>query len=139
MRYLITGTTNASIVLEFDANQLLKLIEFNENTLGQINFVLNNVPAQERELEFFVSRYKLKLNRVNQDLSFEAFWTSFKYKVGKKARAERLWNSLDRLERELVFISIPKYHRFIVFKNQQSAYPETWLNNKMWESEYILK
>ncbi|MBN1651730.1 MAG: hypothetical protein JW857_10400 [Bacteroidales bacterium] len=139
MRYIITGKTNASVVLEFDENELLRFIEFKENTLKQLNFMLSNLPAMESELESFVVLHKLKLNRVQQDLSFESFWNAYKYKVGKKARTERLWNSLDKLERELVFIAIPKYHRFISSKNQESAYAETWLNNRMWENEYHLK
>jgi len=139
MRYIITGRTAASVVLEYDENALLISVEFKDNNLKQINFMLAKLPALENELEAFVQQHKLKLSQVQQDLSFEAFWNAYKYKVGKKARTERLWNSLSKQERELVFVAIPRYRRFIAFKNQESAYAETWLNNKMWENEYHLK
>lgn len=139
MRYIIKGITAARLVLEYDENELLCVIEFKENTEAQIKQMLRLLPVNESELEAFVKVRKLKLSVVQQDLSFNAFWNAFKYKVGKKARAERLWNSLAKMEKELVFLSIPRYHRFIAFKNQNSAYAETWLSNRMWENEYFLK
>ncbi|MBN2747173.1 MAG: hypothetical protein JXR34_10650 [Bacteroidales bacterium] len=139
MRYIITGTTSASLVVEYDEDQVLTKIEFKDTALGQVNFMLDNIPALEIKLETFAQKHKLKISRVQEDLSFEAFWTAYKYKVGKKARTERLWKSLSNQERELVFISLPRYQRFVAFKNQESAYAETFLNNKMWENEYILK
>lgn len=139
MRYIIKGKTSASIVLEYDENGLLNRLEFIDNTAEQINFMLLKIPVEETELRAFVEIRKLKLHLVQQDLSFAAFWNAFAYKNGKKARAERLWKALSKIECEQVFIAIPRYRRFIAFKNQDSAYPETWLFNRMWENDNILK
>lgn len=132
--YIKSFNTDFKAVISYTDNRLSSLV-FENATDAQIRY-LCNIIAQDSSIEHINSVERLKVQKAQEDLSFAAFWTAFRYKVGKKARAERLWNALSDTERQAVFACIPSYHRFIANKNQNSAYPETWLNNKMWECDY---
>jgi hypothetical protein len=140
MKYIITSArTNTSIRLSYNDSGVIEQLTFNEHDANQANWTFKNMPAEEENLQVFCKEHKLRLDHVPTDVSFQSFWTAFKYKVGKKKRAEKLWNAMSEMQRQVALNVIPRYHRFIAFKNQESAYPETWLNNDMWENDYILK
>ena len=136
MRYLLRSTsTPASIVVNYEAEKLVSL-EFSENTDYQTGFLLKNIPVKECNLIPTAKACRLLLSEVASDTSFVSFWNAYGYKVGKKARTERLWNSMTDIQKQTALSVIPRYKQFVAFKNQDSAYPETWLNNNMWENNY---
>jgi len=139
MKYIAKGIkTNAVVRLEYSDGILMSIV-FAEANLRQVEWLLNNLPSKESELEGFGKTALLRISHAAVDLSFDAFWNAFKYKVGKKARTRRLWEAMAELQKQTALSVIPRYHRFIAFKHQESAYPETWLNNEMWENDYVLK
>lgn len=74
---------------------------------------------------------------VPADLSFAAFWNLYAYKVGNKARCEKLWKLLDSTDRIACLASLLRYKRYMLaHPNQELAYPETYLNQRRWENEY---
>ena len=140
MKYLITSyKTDVSMELTYNHLGLLESLLISNADIKQVNWMLRHLPPQEESLIAFCKTHKVKLAQVPTDTTFNTFWNTFKYKVGKKKRAEKLWNSMTELEQKLAISIIPSYHRFIAIKNQESAYPETWLHNQMWENQYVIK
>lgn len=127
--------TDFKALLRYDEAGQLQALEFHSANEAQISYMCMLL-SKDSSAEHIAGVESLKLYEAEQDLSFAAFWAAFKYKVGKKARAERLWNAMPEADRQAVFVKIPSYHQFIAIMNQNSAYPETWLNNRMWENEY---
>jgi len=100
---------------------------------------MKHCPAEEANLIKFCKAVKFRMSNTQTDLSFLAFWNAFAHKVDKKKQVEKLWSALTDVEKQAVFACIPSYHRFVKIMNQNSAYPGTWLRNRMWENEYIVK
>lgn len=139
MKYILRSQkTSASILVQFE-NRLIKMIEFTEASAKQVDWFFKNAPVDESRLIAFCKANQLKVNSAYDDLSFMAFWNAFDHKVDKKERVRKLWSALTDAEKQAAFAAIPSYHRFIKIMNQNSAYPGTWLNNRMWENEYIVK
>ncbi len=137
-KYFIKSiNTDFKAVLEYTEADTVKSVEFENATQEQLLYFFG-VLAQSTDIEYIKSFERLRVTPAQEDLSFKAFWDAFRYKVGKKARAERLWNAMTDAEKQAAFFQIKLYHQFIAIKNQESAYPETWLYNRMWECEYKL-
>jgi len=103
-------------------------------------FVLTNFPVDQSQLPRFEKLSQGKIILVPEDLSFGAFWTKYNYKVGNKPRAEKLWNLMSEAERSLALQVISAYDRFLSEKrNQEKAYPETWLYQRRFENSFIIK
>lgn len=77
------------------------------------------------------------ISEAIDDTSFSGFWERYKYKVGNKKRAEKLWSLLSEKERLSALASIAKYDRFLATRQRmEKAYPETYLAQRRWENEY---
>ena len=70
------------------------------------------------------------------DVSFEAFWNAYAYKVGNKSRVQKKWNLLPEKERILAIGAIARYKRFAESKRIERVYPETYLDQRRWENEF---
>jgi hypothetical protein len=71
------------------------------------------------------------------DTSFDAFWSAYKYKVGKKAKVIKLWDQLDHADRLLALAGVRPYDKHLARKrNQDKMYAETYLRSRQWENEY---
>lgn len=79
---------------------------------------------------------RVTIVEVDTDLSFEAFWEAFDYKVGTKSRAEKHWNNLDQATRALAMQKVKEYKFFIAHQNTNRIYPERWLSQKRYENDY---
>ena len=74
---------------------------------------------------------------VPADLSFEAFWTKYNYKVGKKERAKKLWQVMTDEEHASALFAIAKYNSYLInHPTIERAYPETWLSQRRWENSF---
>lgn len=139
MKYLITSKkaeASAKLIISYNEAGVLLSVELENCTPVQAEWLLQRVPVLQALLLQRCDHFNLNWKQVDEDLSFDRFWRVFDYKVGKKPRATRLWEAMTKIERALALVAIPKYKRFIANKNQESAYPETWLSNRMWENEY---
>lgn len=76
------------------------------------------------------------VNDIN--ISFDLFWDLYDKKVGDKTKVEKKWNKLTNQQREDIVKYIPKYIASQPDK-QYRKHPETFLNQKGWEDEIILK
>lgn len=103
---------------------------------GQLTFVLKNLPRGYGDLVDFATKTKSTTTIIPQDLSFAVFWKKYDHKVGKKDRAEKLWNSYSETERANILKSISAYDAYLAKTNQNKAYPETYLSQKRHENEY---
>ncbi len=108
-------------------------------TVEQLIFIKENLPITIDELEYiWKSRYRMfNYKTVEEDLSFNNFWNKYNYKVGNKARAEKLWEKLSDKDRVEVFIGVLKYDRYLSeHPGLGKAHATTFLNQRRWENEY---
>lgn len=76
------------------------------------------------------------VNIIN--VSFEEFWFFYDKKRGDKTKLEKKWNSLTDMERVMIMEYIPLYRESQPDKAFRKD-PETFLNNKSWNDEIIIK
>jgi hypothetical protein len=107
-------------------------------TKTQVGWLKNTVPADEQELPALTNTYNfISIEKAPTDLSFNAFWELYAYKVGKKDRAIRLWQGLNEAERVKCLRSIPRYKMWLAQKQSiEMLYPETYLAQKRYENEF---
>ncbi len=98
----------------------------------------NNMPLTETQLtvKWAKSSKTLKVIEVPLDLSFEAFYNRYAYKVGEKKKCIKLWNELNPEKRTKALIMIPKYFRWLEHTNTAKVYPERYLSKEYYENEY---
>lgn len=136
-------------------NESDKKIEFDYDFLGNLTEIkfcgerwneketkyalLNLVPITESAALYATERTDLKITyrKVQDDLTFKAFWNCYGKKVGKMLKAQRLWESITDAERVEIFIFLEKYNKKYIGKEEFKPYPETFLRNKMWLVEKI--
>ena len=95
------------------------------------------VPVTLDEFKSWMQNKNFVVQEVPQDLSFEAFWTRYNYKVGKKERAKKLWQSMTDDEHAAALLSIQKYNAYLInHPTLERAYPETWLSQRRWENTF---
>ncbi|MGQ1929590.1 hypothetical protein [Ornithobacterium rhinotracheale] len=74
-----------------------------------------------------------KVEEMPADLSFERFWKTYGNFAGKKKRCEQLWNALNDTERTQCLNYISIYKSAKSRDGTALAYPETYINNRVWE------
>lgn len=83
---------------------------------------------------------KITVTPMTGDLSFQVFWDTYDNKVGKRARAAILWDALSDSEKVAALAAIKPY-RYWLANNPGIAmlYPETFLSQRRWESNFKVK
>lgn len=136
MKYLIEFTNHkASLLIELNDEGLAKSMLIDNGTMPQdVRMILwKNFPLSLKRIEQYKTLANVKVTEVLPDLSFDSFWKAYNYKVGKKARAERLWNALDELNRAAALKHIFKYDKWLLdHPTIDKQYPETFLSNQPW-------
>lgn len=69
------------------------------------------------------------------DLSFEAFWNLYDYKVDKW-QAQKAFKKLKEPDIILLFLSIPEYKKFVQRKGVAMKYPGTYINQRSFLDDY---
>lgn len=125
-------------IISFNVENKLHSIEFTPDAAHQfIRRLLEELPTMIDDLKR-LKGLGCKLQHIKEiDLSFEAFWSYYSYKVGNKKRTEKLWKELTVQDQHAVLGSVRKYKIFIRSKGQEQCYPETYLNQRRWENEFI--
>jgi DNA-binding MarR family transcriptional regulator/regulator of replication initiation timing len=75
-----------------------------------------------------------KVSTAFPELGFDIFWDAFDKKKGSKSKSQTKWNRLPALTRRLILNGLEVYKAGIPDKQFQ-PYPETFLNDKIWEAE----
>lgn len=80
---------------------------------------------------------KFRVAKVEANLEFETFWNAYDYKVGNKARAQKLWGNISKDDKIRCFIGVRSYNYWLSLRtNTEKLYPETFLHQRRWENEY---
>ncbi len=137
-KYLFTSLSNRRrILFGYENGYLRELSIEGDISMAEIDFLKNEIPWFEIGLDRFQSITRGKVSRIELDLSFDSFWNTYAYKVGNKLRTEKLWDKLSDIEKARVLKSIKVYDQFLEFKkNQEKAYPETYLSQRRFENNY---
>ena len=139
-KYLIKGKTSQAVIA-FDDKGILSALHFEQCDAAAINWLLTSVPTEHKHLGTFGHNYKSKVQIIPilEDLSFDAFWKAYAYKIGKKARAEKLWELMSEGERTEALKAIPRYKRWLASRQTvEQLYPETYLSQRRWENEFTV-
>ena len=144
MNYIVKHTDTKikwKVIYGFDKRGLL--INFSvENsdkmTDNELIWLLQHTPIHEYRVGKIVpdSKNKLKLIKAQSDLSFQNFWSVYNYKVGNKAKAEKLWSKMTDNERVACFEGITRYDYWLSTTTTAKVYPERFLSQKRWENEF---
>jgi hypothetical protein len=107
-------------------------------TPEQAGWILRTVPAAEADLPALELAFQfVKVDRVPTDLSFNAFWDAYAYKVGKRERAMKLWASMSDADKTKCLRSIPRYNQWLMTKfNMERLYPETYLHQARYNNDF---
>lgn len=137
MRYVVKVKEHAAIVTYEDG--IVKNIELPSAISDvQAGWIKSSLPAKENELfAWAAGSDKITVEEVPEDLSFNEFWTTYDYKVGKKDRALALWAALPAEERAQALRAIPKYKYWLAQRPAiEKLYPETYLKQKRYQNEF---
>lgn len=140
-KYYITVGDSMKLLATYVADKLYKVdieetIKMNED---QVTWIWNFVPRTITDLAKYHKHPKVKFRFVPADLSFQTFWDLYDYKLGKKARAEKLWNALNDTDRAKALAAIPAYEFFRNTNNTKKMYAEGWLAQRRFENEFKIK
>lgn len=143
-KYTITfigKQASINIVVRYDTNGLLKEMRFEEDNLEKeaVYFCLMRIPITEDGLsQLSTMTYgTIQVQQVPNDLSFNAFWELYAYKIGNKNRCITLWTALTEPDRIQCLRKIPQYLQYLRQKpHMEKLYPETFLKQRRFEAEY---
>lgn len=130
--------TSGLLTLSYEDGLLKKLEVNSEMTEEQLTWLKAVVPAAELELLNLPKQYNfITIEPVPADLTFNAFWDSYAYKVGNKERTIKLWSALNDSDRTRALAAIPRYNQWLAQKpNMERLYPMTYLSQRRWESSF---
>lgn len=141
MKYILTSNKlQGKILFEFNSNGYIRAFEIESKDDVQeklIKWLFSRFPVHEKAMDL-PEFYKLfRIEKVYPDLSFEAFWEAYSYKVGKKDKTRKLWEALSDPDKAQALTACPKYRYYLSTKtNMEQAYAETWLRNRRFEDQY---
>jgi len=137
-RYLITSTLfDGEIEFRYRADEALKHFE-NRSTMDDnlLSRLFTKFPFTRTALVELCTGSLLTLAQVSVQVLFKDFWEAYGYKVGNKARAEKLWNALTDTDRVAIMEYLPKYDAYLAARpRMEKLYAETFLNQRRWENE----
>lgn len=134
--YMIFGKSfNGAFTIVFNQDgSFQKLI--NETDIRDHDGIIDRIgklPYEERHIPALKAK-GVKVEKLQEDLSFERFWRDYNYKLGKKARVEKLWGLLKDCDKLLALNGIKPYDIFLSNKTIEKAYAETYLSQRRWEN-----
>jgi len=75
---------------------------------------------------------------LDANIHFDFFWNNYNKKVGDKNKCEKIWNNLDLNTQQTILDTLPEFIKQYPDKQYQ-PYPTTYLNQKRWNDEIIIK
>jgi hypothetical protein len=139
-KYVVTSSGfQGELMFKYDLNGDIIGFEIQAVlTKEQKDWYFKNLPKTESDLvvEWPRKSKTIKVVEVPEDLSFEAFWTRYGYKVGDKKKATKLWNEMKPESRALALSKIERYKKFAENANIALVYPERYLSQRRFENEF---
>lgn len=140
-RYLLTSTQfEGEIELQFSADGDLVGYQ-NRATLTDIQkkWIAYSLPMRiEHVRQVLGASQTARLFEIPEDLSFARFWCDYDYKVGNKARAQKLYDELSDADKMLALRRIAIYDDFVKIKKIGKVYPETYLSQRRFENDFTI-
>lgn len=133
--------TDNVFVFKYGLNGILcefKILEglLSENQI-QWFFFKGKFPIAEYQIKEWIKNPKsnFEITIGTPDLSFEALWNLYNYKV-KRHEAEKRFNMLKESDIIKLFIQVPKYNKYMTRKTHDKAHLSTFINKRMFEDDY---
>jgi len=136
IRYTITSKKFAGNLVFGLTGDVFTLVENNTDMNSeQMRWVMGFL-AQGNDLKKLAQRVVGTLEVIPTDLSFEAFWNSYKWKRNRY-RSEPLWKKMTDAERVECLQNIPKYHHWLK-QNPSVAMmnPDTYLLKQEYKTDW---
>ena len=126
-KYAMTSPHFEGTVVFGYANGVLTFYD-NETDMpeGQLLWCLNNLPNKKTDLEALDGQIKGRIQRVELDTSFEAFWEAYGHKRNRN-RCEPQWIKLNDTTRITVMLSLEPYENYLKRKGFAKKLPENYL------------
>lgn len=138
IKYAVTAPKRPGslVTFEYDLEGKLVSVRFNPDAAQSFKLLIgSNLPVQRDWLkaEVFAG---CEIKQINDlDISFSAFWESYGYKLGHKARVAKKWGQLTNEDKIQALGFIRRYRNFCDRKKIELCYPETYLNQRRWENQ----
>jgi hypothetical protein len=130
------GVGNA-MVIGYTTGKLVEILFPEWMEIHQIAWMMKYIPICEPDLSSLDEyKHKFKVMKLEEDISFENFWNEYDYKIGKKQRAEKLFKELSNADKSKCIQKIKAYKFFLLQKNIDKLYPETWISQRRFENEF---
>lgn len=136
-------TIGLEFLFKYDLNGNLKVFEIVEGELDERQrawLFSNRFPVVENTMRTFWMKspdYKkhFDVSVSPADLSFEAFWNLYDYKVDK-IQTIKYFKRLSEPHLIKLFLSIPEYKKFCVRKKIAMRYPSTYITQQSFLDDY---
>jgi len=134
-KYSVTSSRfTGELIFGYDAEGVLKYYE-------------NNAQLEPPHIEWLYSRFPLTVSTLERivtvgnitditDLSFDAFWEAYAYKVSRKD-AEKAWRGLVENDKVNAIDGIKRYNYYLqTHKSIERLHPATYLNKRRFEDKF---
>jgi hypothetical protein len=110
-----------------------------ELTEQQVNYLLSKFPFTEKDLHALrdsSAKKTISIKSMDEDLSFEAFWSRFGKKIHPH-RCEPLWKKLSDSTKQLALNSIAPYSAYLSRSGGiAQVSPENFIKRKYWLTDW---
>ena len=134
--------------MKFKRQEATALVEYNEQgflikyelTPGQFKdehfkFLVKYFPTHLSKVKGWMKNFKnVEIRELEEDLSFDAFYDKYAYKISKRSVAEKIWKKMPDIEKAKAIKFIDVYDTNIRKSGINKKYPETYLNSEMWNN-----
>lgn len=138
-KYIVTSTkTLGEITFTFDANGELMGCEVSATMpVDDRRKVFSHLPGNEATLLRWPKQSEfIHVQLVPTDLSFDAFWNGYGYKVGDKKRCMKLWYALPDERKVEALSKIQRYKQWAAAKGLDLVYPTTYLAQERFDNVF---
>jgi len=143
---LVSDKWEGEIALSFYDNGYLAAAELPEVIDRKAaEFFATSFPMHESVLDHYRAHSKVRITRLQEDTSFEAFWGKYGRKAGSKELARQYWEGekktlnkrpVTQTDREDVMGMVGRYvHRHQGAKKEFQPLATSFLHGRMWEAE----
>lgn len=134
--FILTSTKfRGSVLYKYGLNGFLTELKVQaEFTKEQHEWTVKTIPYHISLIDKLKKMSEtIKIDEVPVDLSFDHFWKTYGNYSGKKKICRGLWEALNEAERSKCLNYIPIYKSAKARDGTNLAYPETYINNRVWE------
>lgn len=127
---------NIEILVQYDdESRLISFSIFGTITDVFYKWLIQKLPISQNGLKVFKPIKGVTVEKIEEDTSFERFWDDYDNKISNKKRTEKLWDTLDELEKIKAIHFIKKYKRHL-FENQGQSqkHADTYLRQAIWNN-----